>query len=90
MVMMDSLATVCLREDCQNHGITVNAAVQFAWHKLLQLYTGESKTVVGTTVSGRDMPIEGLKTSIGLYINTLPKGQREFSGHAKTDTRVHR
>jgi amino acid adenylation domain-containing protein len=27
---------------------------------------------VGTTVSGRDLPIEGIESSVGLYINTLP------------------
>ncbi|WP_299249865.1 amino acid adenylation domain-containing protein, partial [uncultured Aquimarina sp.] len=26
----------------------------------------------GTTVSGRDLPVEGIESSVGLYINTLP------------------
>ncbi|KKK58781.1 hypothetical protein LCGC14_3040950, partial [marine sediment metagenome] len=27
---------------------------------------------VGTTVSGRDIPVAGIESSVGLYINTLP------------------
>ena len=28
--------------------------------------------MVGTTISGRNLPIDGIETSVGLYINTLP------------------
>ena len=61
-----------LKLSCQNLGVTLNVAVQFAWHKLLQCYTQDEQTLVGTTVSGRDIPIEGVDESVGLYINTLP------------------
>ncbi|NTS77174.1 amino acid adenylation domain-containing protein [Catenovulum sp. SM1970] len=57
---------------CRNIGVTTNAALQFAWHKLIQIYTQDEQTIVGTTVSGRDIPIEGIEQSVGLYINTLP------------------
>ncbi len=53
-------------------GITLNVIVQFIWHKLLQVYSAAEQTVIGTTVSGRDLPIEGIEHSVGLYINTLP------------------
>ncbi|MBY7735091.1 non-ribosomal peptide synthetase, partial [Francisella philomiragia] len=53
-------------------GITTNTLVQFVWHKLIQIYTQDSQTIVGTTISGRDIPIEGIEDSVGLYINTLP------------------
>ncbi|PCK05040.1 MAG: non-ribosomal peptide synthetase, partial [Alteromonadaceae bacterium] len=61
-----------LKAMCQNLGVTLNVAVQFAWHKLLHSYTGDAQTIVGTTVSGRDIPIDGIESSVGLYINTLP------------------
>ncbi len=61
-----------LKELCSEHGITLNVLVQFAWHKLLSVYSGDNTTVVGTTVSGRDIPINGIEESVGLYINTLP------------------
>ncbi|WP_339145023.1 condensation domain-containing protein, partial [Croceitalea sp. MTPC5] len=53
-------------------GITTNVILQFAWHKILQVYSSSSKTTVGTTISGRDIPIENIEDSVGLFINTLP------------------
>ena len=53
-------------------GITINVVVQFVWNKLIQIYSSSLKTIVGTIVSGRDLPIEGIENSVGLYINTLP------------------
>ncbi|MCO7224350.1 non-ribosomal peptide synthetase [Pleionea sp. CnH1-48] len=61
-----------LKECCRQLGVTLSVAVQFAWHKLLHLHTQDEQTIVGTTVSGRDIPVEGIETSVGLYINTLP------------------
>ena len=61
-----------LKQFSQREGITVNVVVQFIWHKLLAVYSGQHQTVVGTTVSGRDLPVEGIGESVGLYINTLP------------------
>jgi amino acid adenylation domain-containing protein len=53
-------------------GVTLNILVQFAWHKLIQVYTQDRQTIVGTTVSGRAIPVAGIEKSVGLYINTLP------------------
>ncbi|MCW8997082.1 MAG: amino acid adenylation domain-containing protein, partial [Kangiellaceae bacterium] len=61
-----------LKETCRKLGVTVSVAIQFAWHKLINLYTQDEKTTVGTTVSGRDIPVDGIEASVGLYINTLP------------------
>jgi len=61
-----------LKKLCQQEGVTINVVTQFAWHKLLQTYSGDNYTIVGTTVSGRDVPVEGIEESVGLYINTLP------------------
>ncbi|WP_434339688.1 amino acid adenylation domain-containing protein [Motilimonas cestriensis] len=61
-----------LKTLCKTQGVTMNAALQFAWHKLLHIYCRDERTIVGTTVSGRDIPVEGIATSVGLYINTLP------------------
>ncbi|RTZ24052.1 non-ribosomal peptide synthetase [Vibrio penaeicida] len=61
-----------LKSACQSHNVTLNVALQFAWHKLIQIYTQDVQTIVGTTVSGRDVPIDGIEESVGLYINTLP------------------
>ena len=56
----------------QSEGLTVSTLVQFAWHKLIQVYTGDTQTIVGTTISGRTLPIQGIASSVGPYINTLP------------------
>ena len=56
----------------KNLEITLNMLIQFAWHKLCQVYTNATQTIVGTTVSGRDIPVKGIMNSIGLFINTLP------------------
>jgi amino acid adenylation domain-containing protein/non-ribosomal peptide synthase protein (TIGR01720 family) len=61
-----------LKSFSQAAGITVNVIIQFAWHKLLQAYSSSRYSIVGTTVSGRDIPVEGIEESVGLYINTLP------------------
>ncbi|MDP3704829.1 MAG: amino acid adenylation domain-containing protein [Legionellaceae bacterium] len=53
-------------------GITFHTLIQFAWHKLIHIYTQDQETIVGTVVSGRELPIEGIETSVGFYINTLP------------------
>ncbi|RQO65805.1 hypothetical protein DBR43_26515, partial [Pedobacter sp. KBW06] len=57
---------------CAKEGLTINVVVQFLWHKILQVYSGSDRTLVGTTVSGRELPVEGIEQSVGLYINTLP------------------
>jgi len=56
----------------QQYGLGPNTVVQFAWHKLIQSYTRDEQTIVGTTVSGRAIPVDGIEQSVGLYINTLP------------------
>ncbi len=61
-----------LKEFAQHVGVTFNALLQFSWHKVVQAYTQDDQTIVGTVVSGRAIPIEGITESVGLYINTLP------------------
>ncbi|AGC75283.1 non-ribosomal peptide synthetase [Nonlabens dokdonensis] len=61
-----------LKSFSQREGVTINVIVQFIWHKLLQVYSSSPHSIVGTTVSGRDLPIEGIEESVGLFINTLP------------------
>uniref|UniRef100_UPI0026373661 non-ribosomal peptide synthetase n=1 Tax=uncultured Aquimarina sp. TaxID=575652 RepID=UPI0026373661 len=60
------------KEILQKNGLTINTLVQFLWHKLLSVYVNNTQTVVGTTISGRDLPIKGIEEGVGLFINTLP------------------
>ena len=61
-----------IKSVCYKHGITLHSIVQFVWHKVLHVYGNSSQTVVGTVVSGRNIPIYNIESSVGLYINTLP------------------
>ncbi|WP_375331669.1 non-ribosomal peptide synthase/polyketide synthase [Candidatus Tisiphia endosymbiont of Temnostethus pusillus] len=61
-----------LKKFSQEEGVTLNAILQYVWHKVLSIYGNSNQTVVGTTVSGRNLPIDDIESSVGLYINTLP------------------
>ncbi|PNW15244.1 hypothetical protein C1637_02115, partial [Chryseobacterium lactis] len=61
-----------LKKFTAKYGFTINAVLQYLWHKQLGIYSGGVTTVVGTTVSGRSIPVDGIESSVGLYINTLP------------------
>ena len=56
----------------QEKGVTINAMLQYVWHKILSVYGASKQTVVGTVISGREKHIIGIEKGVGLYINTLP------------------
>lgn len=61
-----------LKQFSNQKNFTLNAILQFVWHQILRIYGGSEQTVVGFTVSGRDLPLDNIEQSVGLYINTLP------------------
>ncbi|GAA3623460.1 amino acid adenylation domain-containing protein [Flavivirga jejuensis] len=63
---------VALKNLTKREGLPLNTLIQFAWHKLIQVYTQDTQTIVGTTISGRAIPVSGIEASVGLFINTLP------------------
>ncbi|NDA90264.1 MAG: amino acid adenylation domain-containing protein, partial [Alphaproteobacteria bacterium] len=56
----------------REEGVTLNAILQYVWHRVLNIYSNSNHTVVGTTVSGRNLQIDNIESSVGLYISTLP------------------
>ncbi|BCB88657.1 hypothetical protein Psuf_059700 [Phytohabitans suffuscus] len=64
--------TARLAAACQANELTLHSVVQFVWHRALYAFGGGRTTVVGTIVSGRNIPVDGIEHSVGLYINTLP------------------
>ena len=56
----------------QKEGVTLNAILQYVWHKILSVYNNSNQTFVGTVVSGRNIRVNNIENSVGLYINTLP------------------
>ena len=61
-----------LRTWCEQHGLTVNAAVQTLWGIFLNRLTGSDDVVYGATVSGRDSDFADVARVAGMLINTLP------------------
>ncbi|WP_338675067.1 amino acid adenylation domain-containing protein [Streptomyces sp. SCSIO 30461] len=64
--------TRALEEQAHRHGATLSTLVQVAWALVLRRLTGRDDLVFGTTVSGRDAPVDGVEGMVGLFINTLP------------------
>lgn len=71
-VALDEKQQSLLKERCQLLGVTPAIVAQYAWHCLVAKVTGAAQTLVGNVVPGRDVPVEGVSHSVGLYINTLP------------------
>lgn len=61
-----------LKEELSTMGVTLHSMLQLVWHLVLHSYGGGSHTVTGTTISGRNLPITGIESALGLFINTLP------------------
>ncbi|MDX6614894.1 MAG: hypothetical protein QOD75_4080, partial [Blastocatellia bacterium] len=64
--------TSALQTFARQHRLTTYTMVQAAWALLLNRYSGEEDIVFGTTVSVRPAELEGIETTAGLFINTLP------------------
>ncbi|MFD5428857.1 amino acid adenylation domain-containing protein [Streptomyces sp. NPDC127084] len=64
--------TRALEEQAHRHGATLSTLVQVAWALVLRRLTGRDDLVFGTTVSGRDAPVDGVESMVGLFINTVP------------------
>ncbi|MFF0673958.1 non-ribosomal peptide synthase/polyketide synthase [Streptomyces tendae] len=53
-------------------GLTLNTVVQGAWALLLAQLTGKDDVVTGNTVSGRPPEVDGIESTVGMMINTVP------------------
>ncbi|TXS35530.1 amino acid adenylation domain-containing protein, partial [Streptomyces sp. t39] len=71
-VSLDAAATAALTRRLRSLGLTLATAVQGGFALLVSDVTGSHDTVVGITVSGRQAPVDGLVTLVGLVANTVP------------------
>lgn len=62
----------CLKQLCHKSGVTLSTIIQFVWNKVLSVYTNSIQTITGLVISGRNIPVNDVEKSVGLYINTLP------------------
>ncbi|MEM7539192.1 MAG: condensation domain-containing protein, partial [Chloroflexota bacterium] len=68
----------------RTQGITLNTLFQATWGLLLARYTNETDVVFGIVTSGRNAPVKGIESIIGLFINTLPFRVQLDSGENDT------
>jgi tyrocidine synthetase-3 len=56
----------------QKYNTTLATVLYSVWAVLLKKYSGSDDVVFGTTISGREIPVNGIDKMAGLFINTLP------------------
>ncbi|MCP5425314.1 MAG: amino acid adenylation domain-containing protein [Gammaproteobacteria bacterium] len=61
-----------LRNLARRERLTLSVLLQGVWAVLLSRYSGQDDVLFGATVSGRSVPLPGIETIVGLFINTLP------------------
>ncbi len=69
---LSKATTEALQSLTRQHHLTLNTLVQGAWALLLSRYSRKADIVFGATVSGRSIPLTGVESMVGLFINTLP------------------
>ncbi|MEV7615019.1 amino acid adenylation domain-containing protein [Streptomyces sp. NPDC089799] len=71
-VELSAAETAALTERARRLGLTLAGVVQGAFGLVLGDVLGTRDVVFGTTVSGRQAPVAGIETLVGLLINTVP------------------
>ncbi|MDX2392694.1 amino acid adenylation domain-containing protein [Streptomyces sp. DK15] len=71
-VELSAARTEALTARTRGLGLTLAAVVQGAFGLVLADVLGAQDLVIGTTVSGRQAPVEGIESLVGLLINTVP------------------
>lgn len=69
---LEAKYTTALNALAKQHQLTLGTLVQAAWALLLSLYGKRSEVIFGLTFSGRTVPVRGIESMVGLFINTLP------------------
>lgn len=64
--------TTAIHVVAASRGVTAGSWYQASWALVLKYLGAGSTPCFGTTVSGRDLPINGIDQYVGLLINTLP------------------
>lgn len=60
-----------VRAFCQENNITLANVIRLAWSLVLAAYTGEEHICFGYITAGRDVPVQGLDSAVGPFINML-------------------
>src|SRR6478735_4166409 len=54
------------------HGLTANTLFQSAWAVVLSRYSRQPDVTFGAPRSGRNCPVPGIRSMVGVFVNTLP------------------
>ncbi|KAF5689247.1 non-ribosomal peptide synthetase [Fusarium circinatum] len=60
-----------LQSLCERQGVTIVNAIYAAWAVTLRLYTASDEVCFGYLTSARDLPIEGIRDTVGPIINMV-------------------
>ncbi|KAF1977723.1 hypothetical protein BU23DRAFT_596079 [Bimuria novae-zelandiae CBS 107.79] len=60
-----------MRKFCETCSVTLPSVFHLAWSIVLRLYTGVDDVTYGYLVSGRDVPVAGIQSCIGPFINLM-------------------
>jgi non-ribosomal peptide synthase protein (TIGR01720 family) len=60
-----------IRQFCQAQSITLANVFRLAWALVLRSYTGSEQVCFGYLASGREVPVEGIDSAVGAFINML-------------------
>jgi hypothetical protein len=64
--------TAALEHAARAQGVTPSTLLHAAWALTVGAITGNRDVLIGSTVSGRDAPVDGIGDAVGLFVNTLP------------------
>lgn len=61
-----------LKEIATKNNFTLHSICQYVWHKIISIYSNNTKTVVGTLVPGNASSIDDINKYMGSTLNILP------------------
>ncbi|KAG0156359.1 hypothetical protein PDIDSM_3537 [Penicillium digitatum] len=60
-----------VRAFCQENNVTLANVIRLAWSLVLAAYTGEEHVCFGYLTAGREIPLPGVESAVGPFINML-------------------
>ena len=69
---LDDAASARIASFARRQNVSLGTVMLAAWGMLLGKYNNEPEVLFGYTTSGRSVPVEGIESMTGLFINSLP------------------
>ncbi|MEV0460842.1 amino acid adenylation domain-containing protein [Catellatospora methionotrophica] len=69
---LDAAATAALTGLARDQRVTLATIVQTGWALALSRYADTDDVVFGATVAGRPAGVDGIESTVGMFINTVP------------------